>query len=132
MSETNRDGGKGTSASVFRRFVREWNARNRTRAVPGPVRPVIPAVVKIPRAGDGEVKVWVKSLEGGTLTLAKDGRMHGDFLAVLRSGAFYIMSASEARRAQEDRGPNKYAVMRKSALCGRDSWEQIENAVLRG
>ena len=124
---TVRDGGKERSGQVFRRFVREWNARGRTR-IPGRVRPIIPAVVKIPRIGGGTVKVWVKSLAGGDLSLAKEGRIHGDFLAVFHSGAFHIMSANEARRAQV-LIPDECAALNENALCGREAWGKLENAV---
>lgn len=130
MSEAVRDGGKNISQDVVRRFVREWNARSYPR-IPGPVRPGFPAVVKIPRVGDGEARVWVKSLKSGKLTLAKNGRIHGDFLAVFHSGAFHIMSAGEVERAQVDNGADEYATLNERALCGRDAWDKLEGAVRR-
>ena len=130
MSEAVGYGGKNISRNVFRRFVREWNAHSWPR-IPGPVRPGIPAVVKIPRVGGGETRVWVKSLKSGDLALAQDGRVHGDFLAVFHSGAFHIMSAGEAKRAQVDKGPDKCATLNERALCGRDAWGKLESAVRR-
>ena len=124
--EAIRDGGKDSSRNCIKMFVGAWNARNRKRPIADPNGPS-PAVVEIPRNGK-TVKVWVKSLKSGNLSLAKDGRMHGNFLAVLHAGAFHIMSASEVRRAQVI-VQGKCATLNENALRGRDAWEKLESAV---
>ena len=128
------DCGVQDSINGIQLFVQEWNTGNR-KQIECPNAPK-PAVVEIPRAGGGKVRVWVKAKEleskDSGVYLTPSGTIDGDFdfLTVVRftdveqsRADFYIMTREEVETSR------KKEWLQARNFCGQESWEKLENAV---
>ena len=128
------DCGVQDSINGIRLFVQKWNTGNQ-KQIECPNAPK-PAVVEIPRAGGGKVRVWVKAKEleskDPDVYLTRSGTVDGgfNFLAVVHftdaeqsRADFYIMTREEveARRKKE--------WLQARDFCGQEAWDKLENAV---
>ena len=132
------DGGRDLSGAGIARFVREWNARSPHHCIPLPARR-IPAVVRIPKSGGGEVCVWVKTIaeDAEEVFLSRVGAFYGEFLVVVcfcglsrESAVFHIMGRDEVAELREKRG--KATALRAKNMRGFGDWGKLQAAVGAG
>ena len=136
------DGGRQLSGEGVARFAREWNRRHPNHCIPLPA-PRIPAVVRIPESGGGEVRVWVKTLapDAEEIFLSRVGKFYGEFLVVvsfcggsLEAAVFHIMGREEVAALLKERGmkPGDATVLRAKDMRGFGAGGRIRRAVGAG